>query len=130
MIGGILIDKDVVKSRKAWDRAVRGEERATTVQAGRYLMKTQMKAIDALRLLINPGSSKIRLQFTIPEGLRLSDQVDLLSKRTKIKKSAYQAVLAKPKSAKAAQVREETTGRFPLPRHLRADRRFDARRRP
>ena len=29
-------------------------------------MKTQMQAIDALRLLINPGSSKIRLQFTIP----------------------------------------------------------------
>ena len=99
-IGGVLVDHDVVKSRKAWDRAVRSEERATSVQAGRYLMKTQMRAIDALRLLINPGTSKIRLQFTIPEGLRLTAQVDLLAKRTKIKKSAYQTVLAKPKALK------------------------------
>ena len=100
VIGGLLVEKDVVKSKKAWDQAVRSEERATSVQAGRYLMKTQMKAIDALRLLINPGSSKIRLQFTIPEGLRLSAQVDQLAKRTKIKKSSYQAVLEKPKPLK------------------------------
>ena len=115
VIGGILIDEDVVKSRKAWDRAVRGEERATTVQAGRYLMKTQMKAIDALRLLINPGSSKIRLQFTIPEGLRLSDQVDLLSKRTKIKKSAYQSVLAKPKSLRLPKYAKKRPEGFLFP---------------
>ena len=55
VIGGLLVDRDVIKSKKAWDRAVRTEERATSVQAGRYLMKTQMKSIDALRLLINPG---------------------------------------------------------------------------
>src|SRR3954453_4501307 len=100
VIGGILVEKDVVKSRKAWDRAVRSEERATSVQAGRYLMRTQMQAIDALRLLINPGSSKIRLQFTIPEGMRLSAQVDALAKRTKIKKSAYEKTLDKPKAIK------------------------------
>jgi UPF0755 protein len=98
VIGGILVERNVVKSTKAWDRAVRSEERATSVQAGRYLMKTQMKAIDALRLLINPGSSKIRLQFTIPEGLRLNAQVDALVKGTKIKKSAYRAALDKPKA--------------------------------
>src|SRR5215217_7918891 len=97
VIGGLLVERGVVKSRKAWDSAVRTEERATSIQAGRYLMKTQMKSIDALRLLINPGSSKIRLQFTIPEGLRLSAQVDALVKGTKIKKSAYQAALDKPK---------------------------------
>ena len=124
VIGGILVEKDVIKSRKAWDRAVRTEERATSVQAGRYLMKVQMPAIDALRLLINPGSSKIRLQFTIPEGLRLTSQVDALVKGTKIKKSAYQKALDKPK-APNAQVRQEATGRFPLSRHLRADRRLD-----
>ena len=49
-------------------QAVRSEERATSVQAGRYLMKTQMKAIDALRLLINPGSSKIRSAVHHPGG--------------------------------------------------------------
>ena len=45
VIGGLLVDRDVIKSKKAWDRAVRTEERATSVQAGRYLMKTQMKSL-------------------------------------------------------------------------------------
>ena len=115
VIGGILVDRDVIKSRKAWDRAVRSEERATSVQAGRYLMKTQMKAIDALRLLINPGSSKIRLQFTIPEGLRLTAQVDALAKRTKIKKSAYQAALDKPKALKLPTYAKERPEGFLFP---------------
>ena len=97
MIGGILVDEDVIKSTKAWGQAVDSEERATSVQAGSYLMKKQMTAIDALRLLINPGGSRVRSQFTVPEGLRLSEQVNVLAKGTKIKKSAYQAALKKPK---------------------------------
>ncbi len=98
VIGGILVEQDVVKSKKAWSQALRSEERAQTVQAGSYLMKTQMRAIDALRLLINPGSSKIRSKFTVPEGLRLSDQVDVLVKGTKIKKSNFQDALKRPQN--------------------------------
>ena len=98
VIGGILVEADVVKSTKAWNQAVRTEERAQTVQAGSYLMKTQMKAIDALRLLINPGSSRIRSRFTVPEGLRLSAQVDVLVKGTKIKKASFEAVLKRPQN--------------------------------
>jgi len=115
VIGGILVEKDVIKSRKAWDRAVRTEERATSVQAGRYLMKTQMTAIDALRLLINPGSSKIRLQFTIPEGLRLTSQVDALVKGTKIKKSAYERALDKPKALKLPKYAKKRPEGFLFP---------------
>ncbi len=97
-IGGLLVDNDVIKSTQAWDQAVRSEERATSVQAGRYIMRTKMPAIDALRLLINPGGSRVRLQFTIPEGMRLTAQVDALAKETKIKKTSYQAALKDPKS--------------------------------
>lgn len=97
-IGAILVDNDVIKSTKAWDQAVRSEERATSVQAGRYLMKTQLPAIDALRLLINPGESRVRVQFTIPEGLRLTEQVDALAAGTKIPKAQFQAALKKPKN--------------------------------
>ena len=97
-IGAVLKEADVIKSVQAWDSAVASEERATSVQPGRYVMRTKMPAIDALRLLINPGQSRVRAQFTIPEGLRLSRQVDALAKNTKIKKSAYQAALKKPKS--------------------------------
>ena len=97
-IGAVLKEADVIKSVQAWDSAVASEERATSVQPGRYVMRTKMPAIDALRLLINPGQSRVRAQFTIPEGLRLTRQVDALAKNTKIKKSAYQAALKKPKS--------------------------------
>ena len=121
VIGGLLVDRDVIKSRKAWDRALRTEERATSIQAGRYLMKTQMKSIDALRLLINPGTSKIRLRFTVPEGLRLTAQVDALVKGTKIKKSAYRGSVEKTEDPQTAQVRQAATRRFPLPGDLRTD---------
>jgi UPF0755 protein len=97
-IGVLLVDSNVVQSTKAWDQAVRSEERATSVQAGRYLMQRQIPAVDALRLLINPGESRVRAEFTIPEGLRLSAQVDALAKETKIKKVAFEQALDKPKS--------------------------------
>ena len=97
-IGGVLKQADVIQSTQAWDNAVASEERATSIQPGRYLMRTQMPAIDALRLLINPGQSRVRAQFTIPEGLRLSRQVDALVKGTKIKRSAYEKALKNPKS--------------------------------
>jgi UPF0755 protein len=97
-IGTVLLKADVVRSTKAWNSAVRDEPRATSIQAGRYLMRTQMPAVDALNLLINPGESRIRSQFTIPEGLRLSAQVKALVKGTKIKKSSYTKALDNPKS--------------------------------
>ena len=97
-IGGILVDNKVVKSTAAWSEAVRSEERATSVQAGRYIMQTEMRAIDALSLLINPGESRVRAQFTVPEGLRLTAQVDALVKGTKIKKSAFEKALDKPET--------------------------------
>jgi len=97
-IGELLAKEDVVKSPKAWDNAVRTESQATSIQPGRYLMRRQMQAVDALGLLINPGESRVRAEFTIPEGLRLSAQVDALVKETKISKAAYRKALAKPKS--------------------------------
>jgi UPF0755 protein len=61
-------------------------------------MKRQMRAIDALRLLINPGTSRVRSKFTVPEGLRLSAQVDVLAQGTKIKKSNFQTALKRPQN--------------------------------
>jgi UPF0755 protein len=97
-IGGLLVEQGVVRSTKAWSQAVDSEARATSVQPGRYLMKKEMPAIDALRLLINPGESRVRSQFTIQEGLRLSEQVEVLAKSTKISKKAFTNALEKPKA--------------------------------
>lgn len=95
-IGNILVDQDVVKSVKAWDKAVRLEERAASIQAGLYAMKTQLPADEALRLLLNPGQSRVRVQFTVQEGLRLTDQVAQLVKTTKVSKKNFDAALKKP----------------------------------
>jgi UPF0755 protein len=97
-IGALLVSSKVVQSTKAWDQAVRSEERATSVQAGRYVMRKQMRAVDALGLLINPGESRVRAEFTIAEGLRLSAQVDALVKETKIKRSDFEKALDRPGS--------------------------------
>lgn len=97
-IGSILVDSKVVQSVAAWDAAVETEARSTSIQPGKYLMQTEMPAIDALTLLINPGQSRIRSQFTVQEGLRLTTQIDVLVKGTKIKKSAYEKALDKPKT--------------------------------
>ena len=97
VIGGILLDQDVVKSAKAWNQAVRAEPRSQEVQAGRYSMTTQMRAIDALRLLINPGSSRVVRRFTVQEGLRLSAQLSVLAKGTKIKRADFSAATNRPK---------------------------------
>jgi UPF0755 protein len=97
-IGDVLVENKVVQSQEAWNEAVASEERSTSIQPGRYVMQTEMRAIDALTLLINPGESRVRAQFTVQEGLRLTAQIDALVKGTKIKKSAYQKALDKPKT--------------------------------
>lgn len=96
-IGGTLQEADVIKSTQAWEKVVDREPRANTIQAGRYRMKLQMKAVDALKLLVNPGDSRVRSQFQVKEGLRLSEQVDALVKSTKIGKKDFEAALKKPK---------------------------------
>ncbi len=96
-IGDLLVADDVIKSTDAWDRAVRVEE-ARHQRAARPLpdAAADARASTRSRLLINPGSSRVRSQFTIQEGLRLSEQVSALVKATKIKKSAFEKALDKP----------------------------------
>ena len=97
-VGDILLEKDVIKSVKAWDNAVKNETRSTSLQAGSYAMKTQLPAVEALRILLNPTESRVRDQVTVAEGLRLSQQVAVLAKGTKIKKADYDAALMKPQN--------------------------------
>ncbi|MGI8458112.1 MAG: endolytic transglycosylase MltG [Propionibacteriaceae bacterium] len=97
-VGMILHDDKVILSTKAWDEAVAAQSSTVSIQAGRYRLKTELPAKDALAILLDPDQSRIRSQVTIPEGLRLSAQVAALVKGTKITKSAYLAALKKPAS--------------------------------
>ena len=94
-IGRDLKDKGVVESVQAFTDAAAAEPASRGIQVGFYKLKKEMKAQDALAILIDPGNL-IRTTVTIPEGLRLADIVELLGKKTDFKAADYQKVLDKP----------------------------------
>jgi UPF0755 protein len=94
-IGKTLEQKGVVQSSAAFVDAARDEERATSIQPGFYQLRKQMRAADALVLLLDPGSV-VKHPVTIPEGRRLTEQLALLSKASKIPVKQFQAALKDP----------------------------------
>lgn len=94
-MGYILYDAEVIKSIKAWKKAVAKMPSNKTVQAGRYKMRKQISAEAALEILTNPKNIQ-RTLVTIPEGLTLAEQFDRITKATKIPQKQLVAVTAKP----------------------------------
>jgi UPF0755 protein len=96
---GIDLEKvDVIKSTKAFSKAIKDYDGTPTVQAGSYKMRTQIPAQTALTRLTTPEKYRIQNQFKVLEGLRLSEQVPALAKATEIPAKDYQAALKKPES--------------------------------
>lgn len=91
-ISDILVQADVVKTAKAFDRVVAGNEQAKKIQAGQYKLRTQIPAKTALEMLLDT-TNMIRNRFQIPEGLRYSQILPLLVKATGIKKADFEAAL-------------------------------------
>lgn len=72
-IGDILVANDVVKSTKTFrDEASKNPDSAT-IQAGRYNLLTELPAVKALEMLLDPANQEIT-SITIREGLTLSQQ--------------------------------------------------------
>ena len=82
-IAKTLATADVVKSAKAFVEAADENSRSRNIQAASYKMRKQMKAADALRLMLDPKSRVVN-GLTIPEGLMTLQIYDKLSKETKI----------------------------------------------
>ena len=95
-IGGVLIDEGVVKSEDAWDKATKKNTNSTLIQAGRYRLKTELPAAAALDMLLDADNLAIQ-RVTVPEGLRLKEQIDVLAKNTNISKKDYEKALKNPK---------------------------------
>lgn len=113
-IGEILVDKDVVKSQKAWDSAVHGDSRSSSIQPGTYPMKTQLPAAKALEILVDPDSLD-RKFVSVPEGQRLSEQVATLAAATGIAESEFNDALAKPENLGLASYSENRPEGFLFP---------------
>lgn len=96
-IGDTLVEHGVVKSTTAFLNAIRDSPTEVNIQAGTYRLRSQMSAAEAVKLLQDP-KTLLREFVTIPEGQRLSQQLDEISKKTKIPLADLQAA-AKNKAA-------------------------------
>lgn len=96
---GVQLEKvDVIKSTKAFKKAIGEFDGQPTVQAGNYKMRTQLPAATALHRLTTPQTYRIRKQIQILEGMRLSQQIAALAKETKIPTKNFRVALAKPQT--------------------------------
>jgi len=92
MIGRDLKAAGVVKSVGAFTDAAVADDRSRSIQVGYYQLKKEMKAADALAVLVEP-KNLIQARVTIPEGYRIKDIVKAIDAKTDIKAAQVQAAL-------------------------------------
>ncbi|MET0838654.1 MAG: endolytic transglycosylase MltG, partial [Marmoricola sp.] len=96
-IGRELKAKGVVKSVDAFNDAALGDDKSRNIQVGYYQLKKQMKAEDALAVLVDP-ENLIQNLVVVPEGARVRQVVDTIVDKTDISRKAVTAALANPKA--------------------------------
>lgn len=94
-IGRNLKAEGVVASVQAFLDAAAGEPEAANIQVGIYLLQEEMRAADALEVLVDPAN-QVKSTVTIPEGLRLVDIVDKLAADTDFTERQLNRVLKRP----------------------------------
>jgi UPF0755 protein len=94
-MGRGLKEAGVVASVQAFLNAAAAEPGASTIQVGFYQFKKEMAAADAVDILLDPDNI-LKDTITIPEGLRVVDIVELLSKNSDFSKQQFQTVLDSP----------------------------------
>jgi UPF0755 protein len=92
-MGRGLKELDVVKSVDAFTDAAAANPDSTKIQVGFYSMRLQMKAEDAVDLLVDPANA-VNAAVTIPEGLQVTQIVELLAEKTDFTKKQFNAALA------------------------------------
>ena len=95
-IGQILADAGVVKSSKSFVEAANKDIKAQSIQAGTYEMRLQMSSAGAIAWLADPKNLQFT-KFTVPEGKRLTEVVDIIAKAG-IPKADLQAALKDPEA--------------------------------
>jgi peptidoglycan lytic transglycosylase G len=96
-IGRELKSQGVVKSVDAFNEAARNDDKSRNIQVGYYQLKKQMKASEALAVLVDP-KNLIQSLVVVPEGARVRQIVKTIVAKTDITKKAVTAALANPKA--------------------------------
>lgn len=94
-IGNTLKSAKVVKSVDAFTSAAANNPDSSKISPGFYNMLLEMKASEAVSLLLDP-KSKVVYRAVIPEGKRASDIYALVSQLTGIPVADFEAVAANP----------------------------------
>ena len=96
-IGRELKSEGVVKSVDAFNEAALEDDNSRDIQVGYYRLKKQMKASEALAVLVDPGNL-IQSLVVVPEGARVRQIVSTIVEDTDITKQAVAAALANTKA--------------------------------
>jgi UPF0755 protein len=96
-MGRGLKTKDIVASVEAFIDAANGNAQSSSIQAGFYPLKTQMKASDVVNILVDPDNI-VTTTVAIPEGFTEKQIVARLVKETGFKKEEFDAALKDPQA--------------------------------
>lgn len=94
-MGGILAEAGVVESGKAFVRAARADDRATSIQPGTYELPSHVPAVEALEGLLDPAN-RVAEQVTLREGLTLEQQLDAIAEQTGLPREQFTALAQDP----------------------------------
>lgn len=95
-IGQELFNSGVVKSQKAFVQAADGNPRSKQIQPGYYKLRKQMRAADALKLLIDRDSSRVVKKLTVPEGKTAKEILALAAQGTGLPDAEFEAAAKDP----------------------------------
>jgi UPF0755 protein len=95
-IGRNLKAEGVTLSVQAFIDAAAGEPDSSGIQVGAYELQKEMRAADALEVLIDPDNLIGFPTVTVPEGLRLTEIVSTLAENTDFPEQAWNRALQQP----------------------------------
>jgi UPF0755 protein len=94
-IGLALQQQDIVKSQKAFVEAAKSNRRSKEIQPGFYKLRKQMRAADALSMLLDLKNKNVN-KITIPEGKTVKDILPLLATATKLPLADFETAVKDP----------------------------------
>ena len=113
-VGAILTDEGVVASTSAFVRAAAEVPEATTIQAGRFRLRTEIPAREAVAMLLDPANVE-RSTFTLREGGWLADHVEAMAAASGLPASDFEELLGDPASLDLPGWAEDSAEGFLFP---------------
>lgn len=96
-IANTLFEKDVVASAKAFvNAAAENPDSTSGLQPGDYTVKKQMKAADALAMLLDRNNRVAGNEVLVKEGLTVTEILGVLSEKTGIPREEFDAAVKDP----------------------------------